>query len=299
MSRNFDNILNDCLERMAAGEDIQQCVSRYPEQAAELSPLLRVAATTMRAASYTTYEPLRSESLRRAKAQGLSRLMRTIQEKGVPKRSRFAFAFPFFSQPMLRPLAIAFAAVFLVSVAATGTTVASSDAVPGEPLYWVKTTREAVSLNLMPRSDMEKAEIHAALANERAGEMRALVLRGRYDDAERHARTVTIHLSQSADYAGIVIIHRSVDTQPPRARFSRNDRQVAHLREMLERDSLEMRALMQDVMRQAPPGQQRRIEQVMYQSDLGFRIMIGALEGGNSPEMRQFWTNVPPPRSLR
>ena len=50
MSTAFEDILNDCLERMAAGEDPGRCVVRYPEHADELFPLLATAAAASRAA---------------------------------------------------------------------------------------------------------------------------------------------------------------------------------------------------------------------------------------------------------
>ena len=64
MSRNFDDILNDCLERVSKGEDVQQCVRRYPEHADELFPLLRLAAVTTQAAHSTSHSA-------EAKARGL------------------------------------------------------------------------------------------------------------------------------------------------------------------------------------------------------------------------------------
>ena len=42
MSRDFDDILNDCLERVARGEGLQQCMESYPEYREELAPLLGV-----------------------------------------------------------------------------------------------------------------------------------------------------------------------------------------------------------------------------------------------------------------
>ena len=248
--------------------------------------MLRVAAATMQTSFVATY---RTE----AKAEGLNRLIQRLQEKGVPKRGRFASLIPLFSQPMLRPLVLAFAVVFLVSVAATGTTMASSNAVPGDPLYWVKTTKETVSLNLVPRSDIEKAEAHAILANERAEEVRTLILRGRYDAAERHVRKIRIQLSEAAGYAGVVIMNRSIDGQPYIIRINRDEQRLAHLRELLERQRRDFDIYMQDVLQQAPSVHQQKVEQLMRQPQLDFRIMIRAIEGSGFPGQRQFWRNVP------
>ncbi|GAI42438.1 unnamed protein product, partial [marine sediment metagenome] len=39
--KEFDNILDECLERLLVnGETIEQCLQSYPEQAANLKPLL-------------------------------------------------------------------------------------------------------------------------------------------------------------------------------------------------------------------------------------------------------------------
>ena len=39
---NFDNALNDCLERLAAGETVAECLARHPQHVDELAPLLRM-----------------------------------------------------------------------------------------------------------------------------------------------------------------------------------------------------------------------------------------------------------------
>ena len=76
MSASFDDILNDCLDRMAAGETPGRCVGRYPEHADELEPLLATASATHRLASATVPRP-------EARAAGLARLNRAIAERGM------------------------------------------------------------------------------------------------------------------------------------------------------------------------------------------------------------------------
>lgn len=39
----FNDVLNECLEQVLRGEKIEQCLGSYPEHAADLEPLLRVA----------------------------------------------------------------------------------------------------------------------------------------------------------------------------------------------------------------------------------------------------------------
>ena len=40
----FDDILATCIERLAAGQSVESCLERFPEEAAQLEPLLRLAA---------------------------------------------------------------------------------------------------------------------------------------------------------------------------------------------------------------------------------------------------------------
>ena len=44
--KQFDNILNECLDRILRGETVEKCLQSYPEQAPELEPLLRTALAT-------------------------------------------------------------------------------------------------------------------------------------------------------------------------------------------------------------------------------------------------------------
>ena len=49
--KEFDNILDECLERVIKGEDILACLADYPEHATELEPLLKTALDTRNAAA--------------------------------------------------------------------------------------------------------------------------------------------------------------------------------------------------------------------------------------------------------
>ena len=48
--KEFDNILDECLERLLVeGEAVEQCLDSFPEDAAELEPLLRTAMVVNKA----------------------------------------------------------------------------------------------------------------------------------------------------------------------------------------------------------------------------------------------------------
>ena len=51
-NKEFDNILNECLESLlTGGETIEQCLAQYPEQALELRPLLETALAARKVSS--------------------------------------------------------------------------------------------------------------------------------------------------------------------------------------------------------------------------------------------------------
>ena len=48
--KEFDNILDECLERLLVkGETIEQCLQDYPQYAGEIEPLLQTAMATKKA----------------------------------------------------------------------------------------------------------------------------------------------------------------------------------------------------------------------------------------------------------
>jgi hypothetical protein len=47
-AESIETILNRCLARLEAGEDVAACLSDVPQHAAELEPLLTVAASLRR-----------------------------------------------------------------------------------------------------------------------------------------------------------------------------------------------------------------------------------------------------------
>ena len=275
MGREFDNVLNDCLDRISRGEDIERCIGIYPEHQEELVPLLRVAEATMQAARSASYSP-------EAKARGLTRLRQALAESGVPDRPRV----PLFLRPAVKPLALGLAVVMLTAVAAGGTAVASSNSVPGEPLYWVKTTRENISLKL-PRSDAEKARVHARLASERGQEMRQLIARGKDHEAERLVRRIRGHLNESALHAGIFLPANPIE-MPVQARRFRMRPDTLRLVTSLERDGGALRADMAKLLGTVPATRKHRVQLIMRRSELGYRILIDAFNTDDSPR-RPFW----------
>jgi len=157
----FDNILDECLQRLLAGETIESCLSHYPQHAAELEPLLRTSQDTLKAADIKPRPEFRDLARRRFQAA-----VREVPRK--EKRDFFA---------LLRPSLATVAIIAIVLLAGGGVVAAAGNSLPGSPLYPVKLATESVRLALTP-SDLGKAELNAAFADERVDEIIRLAENG-------------------------------------------------------------------------------------------------------------------------
>jgi hypothetical protein len=163
--KEFNNILDECLERIVVGgETLEQCLERYPEQAAELKPLLETVLA-VKAASAVEPSP---EFKARARYQFRS----ALGEKAAPKRR------PFFG--WLPRWATALAIVLVVLMAGGGTVAAASNSMPDSILYPVKLATENVRL-AFTTSQLGKARLCSGFADERVAEIIYMAEKG---DAE-------------------------------------------------------------------------------------------------------------------
>ena len=161
----FENILEECLERLVKGETLEQCLQRYPEQAAQLEPLLQTAQAVRKASAILP----RSEFKARARYEFRSALGATATRRRLPSFG-------------LRPRwVMALMVIAIILVAGGGTAAAASNSMPDSPLYPVKLATEQVRLTLTP-SDMGKARLCATLADRRVAEIICMANKG---DARR------------------------------------------------------------------------------------------------------------------
>ena len=86
MSRDFDEILDECIDRINSGEGIEECLASYPEHAQELEPALR-AIFDIRAAYSFTPRPAAKAAAKQRFYAVLDSLERKRQERrAVPRR---------------------------------------------------------------------------------------------------------------------------------------------------------------------------------------------------------------------
>ena len=281
MSQEFSEALNDCLDRLVNGEDIRQCVSRYPSQASELEPLLHVALATIRAA-----EKVRPNT--EAKARNFARFSQAIlagpREPAARRPWQGWWSWSWL--PVARPIAIGLTSLLLFVLGAGVATAASSDSVPGEPLYWVKTTRESV-VQRLPRSDDRRAIYEAGLAHTRGAELSKLVERGQFTRADLTMRRMNDHLVRSARYAGVTVTVNPIEMpfHPP-AQIGR--RKAEQLRHRLEQDREVFRAKVQIVLSGLSPEDRRRAKRVFRRTELRYWLLIDAMQT-SSPNSRPYF----------
>ena len=161
-SQELDNILNSCLERLAGGASIADCLKDYPEQAGELEPLLQTAALTRRALADIKPDP-------RFKTAARFRMAARLDAAGPPRRA-------IFSRTPRWALA-AVASLLLVIAMGSGTVVAASGVMPDHFLYPVKLATEQVRLETAT-SDLALTELNAEFTDRRVEELIYVVEKG-------------------------------------------------------------------------------------------------------------------------
>lgn len=185
MSQKMEDILNNCLERMLEGESIEDCLKDYPWQASELEPLLKTSFELIQKSAAIQPAP---EFKVRVYLQLQERLhaKREAAQKKVEKKTVVSI--------WHRRWAMAMTTVLVVFLAGAGTIMASTDALPDEPLYAVKMATEHARIALAS-SDEARAELHIQCAGCRIVEIAEVARQGKSDEIAGLTEQVSNHLS--------------------------------------------------------------------------------------------------------
>ena len=201
--KEFDNILDECLERiLTKGETVEQCLASYPEQAAELEPLLQTALSTKETLAIKPRPEFRERDRYQLRA--------ALQEMEEKRQRRFAF---FSWQPRWATVVVM---VLIILLASSGTVAAAGNSMPDEPLYPVKLATERVRLALTP-SALGKAELYARLADKRVTEIIKMADKGKLEQVERTAQRLNTQLVAMASLVSPGEEEVAVLTTPPPA----------------------------------------------------------------------------------
>ncbi len=293
-TKEFNNILNDCLERLLVkGETIEQCLQSYPEHAAEIEPLLQMAMATKKAVAIQPNPEFKA----RARYQFQSAL-----QEVKPKR-----ALPFFGwQPQW---AVAIAVVLAVLLAGGGTVTAAGYSMPDSPLYPVKLATEQVQLTLTP-SDIGKAELHAKLADRRVAEIVYITNKGKPKQIEQIAQRLNKHLAMIAslplaekgaeeEMPMMAPAPQPAEALAPRPARAPGPRQQAEegakalpapanarakLRMLLKRNEANHPAVLRALLEEAPESAKPALRRAIAASEANYRKALEALDDEEEDE---------------
>jgi hypothetical protein len=196
---NLDSVLEDCLERLVEGETLQACLTRYPEHAAELKPLLRAAALLEKQAQLRP--PAAFKARTRAKLYA--------HMDAHPQKSRQWWK-PISSISLYRP---AFALVTLLLVFGMTGTALAQFALPGSAFYPWKLVSEQVWRVVYP----DQVGFDISLAERRVDE--AIAVSGNtsaQETAVKGYQRVVIDLEKYQDLAAQSRIQQALELQQER-----------------------------------------------------------------------------------
>jgi hypothetical protein len=181
MMRKFDDILNECVERVLKGESVEACLKAFPQHAAELEPLLRTAADAKKAA-YILPRP----EFRQQAAYEFQSAVRNLkpQKQGILK----------WQVRLVTTLSI----IVIILMAGTGTIAASANSLPDQPLYGVKLFTENVQVALTP-SAVGKAELYNRLTDTRVEEIIKMADKGKVEQVVKTTELLNDHLNAIAE----------------------------------------------------------------------------------------------------
>ncbi|MFN3373114.1 MAG: DUF5667 domain-containing protein [Chloroflexus sp.] len=154
MDKSLENILNNCIDALAAGESLEEILARYPAEAAALQPLLTTAASLFELAT----EPS-------AEARIASR--RAFLQQAAIYRPKPAF--------WQRLTLIAAGILMLLMLVGGGLAWAAESALPGDPLYAIKRSVEQIQLTFNANNE----QLSARIEERRRSEVTALIQRHR------------------------------------------------------------------------------------------------------------------------
>lgn len=178
---DLEQVLEDCLTRLTEGRStVEECLSNYPEHAAQLEPLLQSATGLIQTSREIYISPI-------FKSRGRAKL--TLHMLDHPhQRPRKAFVFAGWR------LAVS-AAVLMLALLSAGTVRAQS-ALPGDLFYSWKLTSERVWRGISP----DRSHVDLLLADRRIHEIVATANDPDHRDRAMHNyEEILIRLQSGAD----------------------------------------------------------------------------------------------------
>ncbi len=167
-----EEILQQCLQRLDAGEDITTCLRDYPDYRDVLAPVLAVAADVCRLSAPTLPAHVRTAARLRAH-EALARQASASKHQNIP-----------YGLTILRRRALSAVLAVVLVFGTFGATIAQAQqSLPGDVLYGMKRSSEQVRVQLTP-GIVGRAVLYLGLADRRVIEPLALLAQGTVPSTE-------------------------------------------------------------------------------------------------------------------
>ena len=248
-----NQILEECLRRIASGVSIEECLATYPDLRDDLEPLLR-AATRLQSARQLTAPTAYKRNAR-------TRLLHQISNAPIQEPNTISAAAVFhkwwqqlqraWQRPRMLPTSAAALGVALVLILGVfATTAVAQSAMPGDALFPIKLWEE----QLQVRFSSDPAQLQLTFAEQRLQESLTLQREQRYNDMEE---ALDYYRQQIEAWASLATMTPGSD----QAQIQESLR-----RQMQLLDTLEQTAPVQQqhVVRET----QRQIEQLLHDPEL-------------------------------
>jgi hypothetical protein len=194
--------LEDCLARLPV-EGVSGCLTRYPLWAAELEPLLRMAARLQASAPLQMRPAARAALKEQVLARATQARPRSAPAGLGPRLRRWLPAAP------LWRVAVAFTLILALLL---GTWSAAAASLPGDPLYRLKLAGEG--LRLWQAGDAAgQAAVHFDLADRRSTEIALRTAQQRLDGLDLAVTNLRDHLTRGlVAFAAVLPAHQQALT---------------------------------------------------------------------------------------
>ena len=180
MPRENDHLsalLAECADMILSGASLASCLDRFPEQAAELEPLLSTVAGIR---DLRSVPPRPADRAANSRSAFMAEVFR-MQKRRAPILPQVTWwqqllAEPRAGVPQARPMGlIAILLIVIISgIVISGSVTLAADALPGDLLYGVKTASENVRIFFTPDGDTRDG-LRAAYRQRRIDEAEAVV----------------------------------------------------------------------------------------------------------------------------
>ncbi len=174
---HLSTLLAECADMILSGASLAACLERFPEQAAELEPLLSTVAGVRELRSVPPRPADRAASSRSVFMAEVFRLQKR-RAAILPQATWWQrlVAAPRVGVPQARPMGLlAILLIVIISgIVISGSVTLAADALPGDLFYGVKTASENVRLFFTPDGDT-RDELRAAYRQRRIDEAEAVV----------------------------------------------------------------------------------------------------------------------------